>query len=247
MSKKIKVLDLFSGIGGFSLGLENTGYFETAAFCEISSFPRQVLKKHWPNVPIYEDVITLNGNNFQDIGLITGGFPCQDLSATGLQKGLFGDTRSSLFRHMLRISKECGRPPILFENVPRLLSGPKENSGAWFYEFLREVAEIGYDAEWFCISAASIGAPHMRERVWIFAYPNDSQLERGGVSRRIQEKHAHFSNTCWGKDKPGVVRTSNGIPNQMDRLASLGNAVVPDIVTLIGHAIYETVKDVKKG
>lgn len=237
---KLKVLDLFSGIGGFSLGLEATGGFETVAFCEIEEYPAKVLRNRWPDVPIYKDVTTLEGDEFATIDLITGGFPCQDLSSAGSSSGLGEGTRSGLFKHMLRLAKKCDRPFILFENVPRLLSGPKEDKGGWFREFLRALDEIGYDAEWFCISAASIGAPHLRERIWVVAYPHETQFERGSLSLRVASKHTHFSNTCWGKDKPGVERTSDGVPKQMDRLGCLGNSVVPAIVTLIGEAILET-------
>jgi DNA (cytosine-5)-methyltransferase 1 len=236
---KHKVLDLFSGIGGFSLGLENTGKFETTAFCEIEDYPRKVLNKHWPSVPCYLDVKKLKGEEVGTVDLITGGFPCQDLSSAGQMRGVGEGTRSGLFREMLRLAEECNRPFILFENVSRLLSGPTENKGEWFNRFLWSLAEIGYDAEWFCISAASIGAPHLRERIWIAAYPNEAQLERGGISRRVYKEHTNFSNSCWGKDKPGVVRTSNGVPSQMDRLGCLGNAVVPKVVETIGFALDE--------
>jgi len=235
--KKLKVLDLFSGIGGFSLGLESTRMFETVAFCEIDSFCAKVLSKHWPNVPLYGDVTKLKGEQLGKVDLITGGFPCQDLSSAGYQKGIGEGTRSGLFREMLRLAEECGRPFILFENVSRLLSGPQENKGEWFYEFLNELAKIGYDAEWFCITAASLGAPHERDRIWIVAYPNETQFKRGGISLRVYEAHTKFSNSCWGKDKPGVVRTLNGIPKQMDRLGALGNSVFVPIVKLLGHAI----------
>jgi DNA (cytosine-5)-methyltransferase 1 len=234
-----RVLDLFSGIGGFSLGLEATKRFETVAFCEIEDYPKRVLAKRWPDIPCHPDVTKLKGGDVGRVDLITGGFPCQDLSATGLMRGIGEDTRSGLFREMLRLAEECGRPIILFENVSRLLSGPKENKGEWFYNFLWSLAQIGYDAEWFCISAASVGAPHLRERIWVVAYPNEAQFERGGISRRVYKEHTHFSNSCWGKDKPGVVRTSNGIPSQMDRLGCLGNAVIPKIPEIIGTAIAE--------
>lgn len=234
-----KVLDLFSGIGGFSLGLEATKRFETVAFCEIEDYPRKVLAKRWPDVTCHLDVTKLKGEDVGKVDLITGGFPCQDLSATGLMRGIGEGTRSGLFREMLRLAEECGRPTILFENVSRLLSGPTENKGEWFYNFLWSLAQIGYDAEWFCISAASVGAPHLRERIWIVAYPNEAQFERGGISRRVYKEHTIFSNSCWGKDKPRVVRTSNGIPSQVDRLGCLGNAVIPKIPEIIGTAIAE--------
>jgi DNA (cytosine-5)-methyltransferase 1 len=238
--EKLRILDLFSGIGGFSLGLERTGGFETVAFCEIEKFPRKVLAKHWPNVPCFDDVRTLKGSDVGTVDVICGGFPCQDLSSAGDQRGIGEGTRSGLFREMLRLAQECGRPIILFENVARFLSGPTEKPGQWFHEFLRSLAEIGYDAEWFCITAASLGAAHERDRIWIVAYPNETQLERGCVSRRVYAQHAEFSNACRGKDKPGVDRMANGVPSQMDRLAALGNSIYVDIATMIGNAILDT-------
>jgi DNA (cytosine-5)-methyltransferase 1 len=248
---KLRVLDLFAGIGGFSLGLERANHdgqytgFETVAFCEIEDFPRRVLAKHWPNVHQYRDVRELTGARLAADGIgvdvITGGFPCQDLSTAGNQAGIGEETRSGLFRQMLRLADELCPKFIIFENVARLLSGPKEAPGEWFWEFLRALAEVGYDAEWFCITAASIGAPHERDRIWIVAYPDKAQLERGRISRRVYAKHADFSDTCWGQDKPGLERTSNGLPNQMDRVGALGNAVVPAIPQLIGNAILEAI------
>lgn len=239
---KLKVLDLFSGIGGFSLGLERTGGFETVAFCEIEEFPRKVLAKHWPGVPIYHDVRELTGSEVGPVDVICGGFPCQDVSISGKALGIGGGTRSGLFVHMLRLASEAEGdrlPYLIFENVAGLLGGPQNDPGKWFGDFLNALAEVGYDAEWFCISAASIGAPHERDRIWIVAYPNSAQLERGGISRRVYEEHANFSDSCWGEDKPGVVRTLDGVPDQMDRVAALGNAVVPQIPEIIGRAILE--------
>jgi len=233
----LKVLDLFSGIGGFSLGLERTGGFETVAFCEIDPFCQKVLKKHWPDVPIYNDVRTLNYDGAVDV--ITAGFPCQDVSTAGAKAGIGEGTRTGLFREVIRIAESKGLPIIIFENVSNFLSG---NGGEWFYNFLSALDEVGYNAEWFCITAASIGAPHERDRVWIVAYTDKAQLERGGISRRIYEKHADFSDSCWGQDKPGVVRTLNGVPNQMDRVGALGNSVVPQIPEMIGYAILEAEK-----
>ena len=106
-------------------------------------------------------------------------------------------------------------------------------SGTW--------PKSGYDAEWFCLSASSVGAAHLRERLWVVAYPNETQLQRGSISLRVHKEHAKFSDSCWGKDKPGVVRTSNGVPSQMDRLGCLGNAVVPKIPEIIGLALDEAI------
>lgn len=245
-------LDLFAGIGGFTLGFEWASTpersFKPLAFCEIEEFPQKVLRKNWPNVPIYPDVRELTADRIVSDGLplpdiITGGFPCQDLSAAGKQDGLGPSTRSGLFREIIRLALECGehgiKPYIVFENVGRFLSGPTESPGRWFGEFLHALAEIGYDAEWNCITAASIGAPHERDRVWIVAYPHEAQREGGGISRRIHAQHSKLGNPRWGKDKPGVVRALNGVPDQSHRLAALGNAILPQIAQIIGSAILE--------
>ena len=177
----LTVLDLFSGIGGFSLGLERTGGFKTIAFCENNAFCRQVLKKHWPEVPCYEDVTTASfDRGFADV--VCGGFPCQDISAAGRQVGITGK-RSGLWSELCRIIGEVGPSIAIVENVSRLLSG---GDGAWMGTVLGDLAEIGYDAEWHCIPASAVGAPHIRDRVWIIAYPqhSDADSERCYRARR---------------------------------------------------------------
>ena len=155
MTAKLKVLDLFSGIGGFSLGLERTGGFETVAFCEIEPFPRRVLAKHWPGVPIYEDVRTLNADTLARDGIavdvITGGFPCQDISVAGKQAGIADETRSGLWAEIVRLVGELRPRYLVVENVANLLSGPPERRGGWFGRVLGDLARLGYDAEWICL------------------------------------------------------------------------------------------------
>lgn len=202
----LKVLDLFAGAGGFTIAGELAGGYETVAFCEIDKHARKVLAKNWPDVPIFEDVTKLYASDIDGtIDVITGGFPCQDLSSAGRGAGLGDGTRSGLFREMLRLACEVrerqgGLPYIIFENVARLLSGPTEAPGEWFGEFLWALAEVGYDAEWFCITAASIGAPHERERVCVVAYPNCEHGEcgQGERSRLRMEEEAERpdNNTC---------------------------------------------------
>ncbi|MED7627200.1 DNA cytosine methyltransferase, partial [Lacticaseibacillus paracasei] len=125
MTGKLKVLDLFSGIGGFSLGLERTGGFETVAFCEIEPFARRVLAKHWPEVPCYDDVRSLTADRLAADGItgievITGGFPCQDVSCAGRQAGLKEGTRSGLWSEILRLSCELRPRFVIVENVANL-------------------------------------------------------------------------------------------------------------------------------
>lgn len=230
--KKLRVLDLFSGIGGFSLGLERTGGFETVAFCEIDPFCRRVLAKHWPNVPIHEDVKKLEGSDVGSIDAICGGFPCQDISASGKGAGLAGE-RSGLWRECLRLVCEL-RPRYVFV----------ENVGALAFrglgDVLGDLARVGYDAEWYCIPASALGAPHRRERLWIVAYANSERrqgLSLGYDSLRQLEREASEAFRVPELPQPAICGVDDGVPNRVDRLRSLGNAVVPQIPELIGRAI----------
>jgi DNA (cytosine-5)-methyltransferase 1 len=199
----LKVLDLFSGIGGFSLGLERTGGFETVAFCENekSGYPQKVLAKHWPGVPIYEDVKELTAERLIRDGIrptvITGGFPCQDISVAGNQKGIGEGTRSGLWSECARLLGEIRPQWAIFENVTALLSGGGEG-GEWFQQVLWDISEVGYDAEWHCIPASELGANHHRDRVWIIAYPNgaDSGNEREEMVQKyeLMDKRETLSN-----------------------------------------------------
>lgn len=179
---RLSVLDLFSGIGGFSLGLERTGGFETVAFCEIEEKCRQVLKKHWPSVPIGLDVTKIKGHKLlEKIDVICGGFPCQDISVAGLKKGITDETRSGLWYEYKRIIQEVKPSWVIIENVRNLL-----NNGLAIV--LKDLHEVGYDAEWEIISARSVGAPHLRERIWIVAYPSRERLQRQWEPSGVQEK-----------------------------------------------------------
>lgn len=240
---KLKVLDLFSGIGGFSLGLERTGGFETVAFCEIEEFTRKVLAKHWPGVPCYHDVRELTRERLIADGIsvdvICGGFPCQDLSQAGKREGIDA-SRSGLWREYARIIGEIRPKFAIVENVPELLTG---GDGEWFGKVLRDLASIGYDAEWHCLQAGNFGAAHIRDRVWITAY----------VSHTDEE--CWFE--CWGKqlkkgfsppgdlysftDQPMPARVADGVPNRLDRVGACGNAVIPQIPELIGNAILRRI------
>jgi DNA (cytosine-5)-methyltransferase 1 len=252
MTDKLRVLDLFSGIGGFSLGLERTGGFETVAFCEIEPFPRRVLAKHWPNVRCYHDVTELTGDILARDGItvdvITGGFPCQDLSTAGKQAGMGAGTRSGLWSEIVRLVGELRPRYVIVENVAALLSGPSEKRGGWFGRVLGDLAECGYDAEWHVIKASHVGAWHERERVWILAYCAE-KLGQWCTSKPILRQSSISVELCRGFEKwPGrsalpatrFCRAGNGVPHRLDRLAGLGNAVIPQIPELIGRAILAT-------
>jgi DNA (cytosine-5)-methyltransferase 1 len=244
----MKVLDLFSGIGGFSLGLERAG-METVAFCEFDEHAQKVLRKHWPDVPIHSDIRELNAKQFRGtVDVICGGFPCQDLSTAGKQVGFSGE-RSSLYGEMLRVISECMPSYAIFENVTGLLTG---DSGRWFGQFLYDLAQIGFDAEWHCVSASDIGAQHHRDRVWVIAYPCGSRSKVGLARQNVRQEgdtriSINLSNEIRrARRKPGmegwsiepnVGRVANGVPNRAHRLKQLGNAVVPQIPEAIGRAI----------
>ena len=227
----MNVLDLFSGIGGFSLGLERAG-MRTVAFCEIDPHARAVLHKHWPNVPVFTDVSTLSkGDLSEQIDIIAGGFPCQDISTAGRGAGLSG-SRSGLWFEYCRLIKEIQPRYAIIENVSAIR---RRGLGG----VLRSLAEIGYDAEWHCIPASAIGAPHQRDRIWIVAYPNSTQREGRRLSSGAYAKYADACSAGWWKTEPAMDRVVNGVPGQAHRLKQLGNAVVPQIPELIGRAIME--------
>ena len=221
----MRVLDLFSGIGGFSLGLERAG-MQTAAFCEIDPFCRQVLAKHWPEVPCYEDVTALTGEHVRrdvgDVDVICGGFPCQDVSVAGAGAGIDGD-RSGLWREMWRLISELRPRYAIIENVAAL-------TGRGLDRVLRDLASIGYNAEWHCIPASAVGAPHIRDRIWIVADPDGVATFGPAIARQKRRD--------WGSGA-GIRRVAHGVPRRMERIKSLGNSVVPQIPEVIGRAIME--------
>lgn len=239
----MRVLDLFSGIGGMSLGLERAG-MQTVAFCEIEEFPRRVLAKHWPEVPCYDDVRTLTAEQVGEIDAICGGFPCQDASianTTGKNRAGINGERTGLWREIDRLAAALRPEFILLENVPGLLS-----SGVG--RVLGDLAEIGYDAEWRVIPAFSAGLPHRRERLWIVAYPCGSGLSRPVGGQSILES-AEASLPLIGNEASGAwrsldariggLRGRDGVRVGMDRprIKACGNAVASQIPEAIGKAV----------
>lgn len=234
----MNVLDLFSGIGGFSLGLERAG-FKTVAFCENDTYCQGVLRKHWPNVPIYEDVT--KDNDYPEAEIITAGFPCQDISLAGPGAGLAGE-RSGLFQEVVRAVRMVRPKFVLLENVAALL-----NRGMG--KVCGDMAESGYDTEWDCIPT---GYPygHRRERVFIVANFVRERLQRRGDTSTdkvdganifTRERFAIFLKSIdprkkWS-DRPLLGRGIPRVPNRTHRIKALGNAVVPKAPEIIGRAI----------
>ena len=178
----LTLLDTFSGIGGFSYAAEQlVGGFKTTQFVEIEPYCQKILKKHWPDVPIHDDIKTFTAEPFQ-FDCIAGGFPCQDVSVAGQQRGITKQTRSGLFYELIRVIRMVRPKYVLLENVAALL-----NNGMGIV--LGELSEIGYDVEWKVISARERGGCHLRQRVWIIAYPKSGRCGRGSSEERaIQER-----------------------------------------------------------
>jgi DNA (cytosine-5)-methyltransferase 1 len=346
----VNVGSLFAGIGGFELGLERAG-FEIEWQVELDPYCRAVLERHFPRARRFEDVREVGAANLAPVDVVCGGFPCQDLSAAGKGAGIDG-ARSGLWSEFARIVRELRPRYVLVENVPALLTGKgKRWDRAPIGRVLGDLAEVGYDAEWARLSAREFGAPHLRQRVWIVAYPREDAdpevLGRGtrgagrpsrlcadrqgvaaagmahpsrdaqaraaaaagterqrarprGPSRRARgadpdphscrlagvpeldrqasagqpeaslRGHAHRLRhplpdaeglgsssrrpKCDGEDgtaagprgggghwavEPDVGRVAHGVPDRVDRLAALGNALVPQIPEWIGRRILE--------
>lgn len=321
--KKLRVLDLFSGIGGFSLGLERTGGFETVAFCEIEEFPRKVLAKHWPEVPQYEDVRTLRGEQVGPVDIICGGYPCQPFSTAGKRRGEEDDRH--LWPEFSRLVDELRPAWVIGENVAGHISMGLD-------DVLSDLEGKGYACRPFVIPACAKGAHHRRDRTWVIAHSSDilqsrkldngrnqsaatgsqgcnelqerpangkrvwsepgtsasmvahaesqrraeaRQLggrrskrttgasaapedvsnpqrigcikvvtpEQSGAPRKGPTGEAGYrSGPGWWAGwlpEPDVGRVADGVPHRVDRLKSLGNAVVPQIPEMIGHAILQ--------
>jgi DNA (cytosine-5)-methyltransferase 1 len=209
-------LDLFSGIGGFTYAGEKlVGGITTTQFVENNKFCQEILKKHWPDIPIHDDIRTFNATQYE-YDSITAGFPCQDLSVAGKQRGIGEGTRSSLFYEILRLARQIRPKFILLENVRNLLS---HQDGKTFQEILFQIAKIGYSAEWSVVSAKDVGACHRRERVWIIAYPNHYGQQRGEFKTCNQNVAGQDTQIKWTANTENFERQNNdGFNNKKSRI-----------------------------
>ena len=187
MNDEITVLDLFSGIGGFSLGLESAGPFRTVAFCEQDSFCQAVLRKHWPNVPIYDDVRTIPTDGLGRIDIIVGGFPCQPWSQAGQQRGAADDR--DLWPAMAALVEELRPKYLIGENVRGFVSQPMGLERS-----LSDLESLGYQAVPFVIPACAVDAPHRRDRVWIISW--DANSSNGTAQCKIRTENTKPSRIC---------------------------------------------------
>ena len=197
---KLKLLDTFAGIGGFSYAAEKlVGGFKTVQFIEIDPYCQQILNKNFPNIPIHDDISTYTAEPYS-ASVISSGFPCQDISVAGRQQGITEATRSGLFFQLLRTIRMVRPKYVILENVSAIL-----NNGMDIV--LGELYKAGYDAEWCCIPSSFVGACHQRDRIWIIAYPisfrsrSQSEIQTGRDS----------SSSCGGS---GDVADSNSDNSQ---------------------------------
>jgi DNA-cytosine methyltransferase len=228
-----KILDLFSGLGGFSLGLERTGYFKTIAFCDNDKFSKLILDKHWKGVKVYNDVREISKEKFKEDGIefpdiITGGFPCQPFSVAGKQKGTSDDRH--LWPEMFRIIKAFKPRYVIGENVRGIIN---IQDGVVFETVCTDLESEGYEVQPFIIPAAGVGAPHRRERVWIVANRERSNVvntvgndERQKISRSdeetrgIQEEHRTEHSTTGQSSRTSAIRNGD---NGYESMANSNN------------------------
>ena len=274
----LNVVDLFSGIGGFTLGLESTGYFKTIQFVENEKWCQKILNKNFSEVPIHEDIKTYKGC---DADVVVGGFPCQPFSIAGKGKAIQDDRH--LWPDMFRVIKETKPTWVIGENVRNIIS---ISDGMVLEQVYLDLESEGYEVQSFIIPASAVNAPHQRYRTWIVAYSrrtlqsrtklrrkNENEIGKGYANqserssktsesdvahtdhRDLNEKkeirtrgNAINSSSDVGQSprckvtgqwefEPNVGRVANGIPNRVDRLRGLGNAIVPQIAYQIGMAI----------
>lgn len=258
----LRIIDTFSGIGGFSLAARWLGGFQTVQFVEWEPYCQRILAKNFPGIPIHGDITTFYPTEGA-ADVICGGFPCQDISIAGKQEGIKTGTRSGLYYQLIRIIRAVRPRYVVLENVAAITSNGLGT-------VLGELAAAGFDAEWACIPASDVGACHRRDRWWLVAYANshdsqarDQQLQQqrdaiAGCVRvapdsngqRQQKQHATAiaDPTGWSRwshasrsldpdwrsyaTQPLLPRGDDGIPNRVDRIKALGNAVVPQVAMI---------------
>ena len=253
MERKFRHLDLFSGIGGFALAASWVwgSAHQVVSFCEIDLFAQKVLKKHWPDTPIHDDIKSMNGEQYGRIDILTGGFPCQPYSFAGERRGSKDDR--ALWPEMRRIIKESKPRWIIGENVAGFVSMDLDKT-------LSDLETEGYETATLIIPALAVKTEHKRERVWvianaglngfqeIFMQPgtNDPESKKNVIAPGcFRGPGLQISKRILWESNPGILRVGDGIPDRMDRIRALGNAIVPQLVANIMQAIKQ-IESVKR-
>ena len=202
--KKLKLLDTFAGIGGFSYAAEKlVGGFQTVQFIEIDPYCQKVLNKNFPNIPIHDDITTYRAEP-HSADIITGGFPCTDISQAGRREGITETTRSGLWFQLIRTIRMVRPKYFILENVSAILANGLDI-------VLRDIYEAGYDAEWCCIPSSFVGACHQRDRWWLIGFPsNTNSMQRLDVLRQESEQRQETQQgTSDRNNRSGNVANSN--------------------------------------
>jgi DNA (cytosine-5)-methyltransferase 1 len=230
----LKILDTFAGIGGFSYAAhELVGGFETTQFIEINPFCQKVLKKHFPKVPCHGDIKTFTAYPRQ-YDVITGGFPCQDISVAGRREGITDQSRSGLFYELIRVIRLVRPKFVVMENVAAIL-----NNGLDIV--LGELSEAGYDAEWSIISASSLGAAHRRSRWWCVAYTNDygsSSSSINGVNDKTDSSSQERQNQVSKSEGSSESSDSRSIQSSTDVTNSNSEGLQRKILSKMESGIW---------
>lgn len=241
---KLKTLSLFSGIGGFDLGLERTDGFETISMCEIDETCQKVLTKHWPNIECINDIQELQYT--ENVDVITASWPCQGHSTAGKKRGL-DDERSGLWKEVKRLLQETKAGWFIGENSANLRSNG-------LTEVLQDLWEIGFrDIRWDVLPAEAYGAIHKRERIFIIANSHGIRLDDPTFAptkeEQIRRSKAWFSFGDRQCPKPSFYRVDDDVSKELERtrktqVKQYGNSLIPNIVTKIGYYILDKINEV---
>ena len=236
MKRELTHGSLFSGVEGFGLGAALAG-IKTKWSCEFEKYQTKVIKKNFGNEhTVYGDIRTLENPPF--VNIISGGFPCQDISAAGKGAGIKG-SRSGLWGHMHRIIGEVRPDYVVIENSPLLRK-------RGFEYVIHGLSEIGYDAQWQCLQGTFLGLQQRRERIYIIAYPEGKFGEWEPPKSVFREPYLPWElggvypgwGDRWCIPEPRTFGSANGIPDLMDRNKCVGNAVQP----LMAQYLFECIK-----
>lgn len=231
----MRIGSLFSGLGLLDLGLEWASVGRTVWHVEADPFCRRILKKHWPNAAQHEDIRNVGAGELAPVDVVCGGFPCQDVSSAGKKRGIRGE-KSWLWREYARVLGELRPRFAVIENSAALVHRGLD-------VVLRDLAVLGYDAEWSVVSACAVGAPHVRRRLFVLAHTDAYRKPASTVDAEVADvpPDAGRSRRDWRGPFRGSVRVADGCAGGMDRarVRALGNAVVPQVAEVVGRRLLE--------